>query len=650
MTKKFIWIFFAFILGFDVGYAQEVSGEKKIQTYYFNEQSGQFQSVPQTEQGVDSLLAISRASLNTDLKRALQAAQQGLDLAKSLQYKQGVGYAHLLVGVSHQRLGSHMQALQHYLSSLNLFKQIDDTSYVGSALNGIAILYMHRKNYDKAKEYYKKAINKFESIGSKEQKAIASMNLGLVYYYQGQYDQSLKYYKQTVQVLRDSAANKFIEMVAITNMGNSYIETEDYIKAENYLLQAIDFFDTKGLTRNQSGAYIYLAKLYNRVGNYNDALVYASGGLAKAKSIGHMQYIIEGYGLLADIYANQDNFRQAYRLYRQFDTVQDSILNNEMSDKLNAIQVDFRIQKKNQQIQLLEKEAQLKEAEIQQQRLWKLLMIIGFGLSAIIAALLFGYNRQKRKANDLLEQKNEKIIDQNRKLVKLNEEKNEFMGIAAHDLRSPLSGIKGAVDLLKAGNMDKKDAQKFYETIGISTGRMLDLIDNLLDVNVAENNLGHLKITRVRAADVIQDVVNSYEKQAKEKNIDLITPIDQNSAPVAADWHALHRIFDNLISNAVKYSPAGSTVEVVSQKQDDQMKLSVKDNGPGIPEEEQENLFKRYSRLSNKPTADETSTGLGLFIVKRLVEKMDGSISYNSKVGEGSEFIIELPLTVQNEF
>ncbi len=643
MFKSVVYILFIFSLWPDVPCAQNTTGEKQVESYYVNEQSGQFQKVPQTKQGVDSLLAISRANINTDLQKALEAARQALTLAKTIHYKQGIAYGYYLAGANYKRLGNHTRSLKHYLTALDLYDEMGDKNGVGSLYNAMANLYLSRKNYENALKYYKKAIYTFEASGSSRRKASAIMNVGTLFYFQDEYKQSLKYFKRTLKALKNTQKNQFLRMVTFSNMGNSYISLGKFKKAEEYLLRAIDYFESKGLTRNTAESYIYLAKLYKRTGN-EKARAYARAGLEKAKNIGHMEYIIEGHRLLAEVYASRDNYRQAYRLYKQYSAIRDSLLSSNMTAKVNNLLNRFKVQKKNQKIELLTKEAALQEAEAQQQRLWKLLMIIGFGLLAIIAGLLYRNNKQKKEANALLEEKNDKISRQNKRLVQLNKEKDEFLGMAAHDLRSPLSGITGAVDLLKADDMDKKELHKFYDIIGVSAGRMLGLIDNLLDVNEAENNLGDLKITEVRVPEVAKDAVGSYEKQAKEKNIELIIRSNHNSALVAADKNALHRILDNLISNAVKYSPPESTVAVASRKQDGQMEISVEDNGPGIHEEEQKKLFKRYTRLSTKPTADETSTGLGLFIVKRLTEKMGGSARCKSQAGRGSEFVIKLPL------
>ncbi len=110
-----------------------------------------------------------------------------------------------------------------------------------------------------------------------------------------------------------------------------------------------------------------------------------------------------------------------------------------------------------------------------------------------------------------------------------------------------------------------------------------------------------------------------------------------------ADQEALQQVIENLLSNAIKYSPSGSAVDIISRANEDRVMVAVSDNGVGIPEDEQEELFKRFSNISTEPTADEPSIGLGLFIVKKLVEAMNGDVWYESRQGEGATFVVSLP-------
>lgn len=274
---------------------------------------------------------------------------------------------------------------------------------------------------------------------------------------------------------------------------------------------------------------------------------------------------------------------------------------------------------------------------------------VGLGLLAIIAGLLYRYNNQKKRANTLLENKNREIERQNDKLVELNEEKNEFLGMAAHDLRNPLSGITSVVSLLrKEKKISPQQLKEYIDVIGLASDRMLNLINNLLDVNAIEGGRSRLSLIYIDIHEAIEGTINNFKKSIEEKSIRIYKHTEGDIPSVVADKEALQQVMGNLLSNAIKYSPRGTVVEIITRVKEDRVIVSVNDSGVGIPNDEQDQLFKRFSNISTEPTDDEPSTGLGLFIVKKLVNAMGGEVWYENAGKEGATFIVSLP-TVQEE-
>lgn len=643
MVKKITIILFNICLAAGAGYAQEKKSEIFARSYDFNSDT-LLQQIPETREGVDSLLTITGLNLSKNLNKSLAYAMQTLQMAKPLKYTEGIARARYFLGIASLRLGKYAQSMQHLLKARELTKEIDDKEFIANVLNVMANFYFYRKNYDKAAVYYKKAIAKQLETGDNKQSPTTTMNLGVVYYYQGEYQKSLKKYRQVFKYLDEDDAdnNQYLRMVTRSNMGNLFIGMRKHREAENNLLKANAYFSAHGYTMNQAVSFIYLAELYHQMES-TKALDYAEEGIKKAKSIGYKFFVMKGYKLLAYIYERQNNYQKAFNTFRQYKNIQDSLLSNEMDTKIQVMRTRLDIKNKNEKIELLQKQAELKEAKIKQQNLWNIFIAIALTLSLIIVGLLYRYNKKGKQINFMLEEKNQKIIHQNKKLNELDKEKDEFLGIVAHDLRSPLTGIVSAVDLLKTDNLSKAEVQEYNEIISISAGRMLGLIDRLLNINEEESRLDNINITKVSLQKTIDEVVENYKKHAQQKGIALIWNGLANKKKVKADKEALRRILDNLISNALKYSPSGSTVKITTASREKMIKISVKDNGPGINLEEQKKLFKRYNRLSTEPTADEGSTGLGLFIVKKLTENMNGTVECKSKPGEGAEFIVYLP-------
>lgn len=244
-----------------------------------------------------------------------------------------------------------------------------------------------------------------------------------------------------------------------------------------------------------------------------------------------------------------------------------------------------------------------------------------------------------------LEQKNQALNQLNDRLVTLNQEKNNFLGIVAHDLRNPLSGILGLADEM-VNCFDahpKEELISYNEIIRDESDKMLNLVTNLLDVNAIESGENRLSPQPTDIAPIIEKIVQNYRKPAAAKHINLEIQANGLNYEAFVDKGAVQQIFDNLISNAIKYSPHHKQVTITLLAQATTICCSVQDQGPGISPEEQQKLFKKYTRLSPQPTNGEHSTGLGLFIVKRLVKALNGDIFCKSEVGKGSIFIVELP-------
>lgn len=230
----------------------------------------------------------------------------------------------------------------------------------------------------------------------------------------------------------------------------------------------------------------------------------------------------------------------------------------------------------------------------------------------------------------------------NERLVHLNNEKTEFLGIAAHDLKNPLTVIAGSAELLTM-TQDKGQLNKLANSIGSAATRMRDLITNLLDVNAIEQGKFSSNVERCDIRQLVEQSLENNQMAATKKTI--IFQVGASEGLWArADRAATLQILDNLISNALKYSPPNTTVHVHTLPETGCVLVKIRDEGPGISEADQKKMFQKFSRLSARPTGGESSTGLGLAIVKRLAEAMSGSVQCHSVLGAGATFTLRLPV------
>ncbi|MBN2305984.1 MAG: HAMP domain-containing histidine kinase [Anaerolineae bacterium] len=264
-----------------------------------------------------------------------------------------------------------------------------------------------------------------------------------------------------------------------------------------------------------------------------------------------------------------------------------------------------------------------------------------------IAAQLSVIVEKGRMVSELAGQKRA-IERQNEELRRLDELKNTFLGIAAHDLRSPLSIIQMSVDfwLDPRISLSSNETDTILSDIQRQVQHMLVLLNDLLDVTQIEAGKLELNQTPINAMAFLSEAVERHARLASRKGTRVhLDPVPPGN--MAADEYRLRQVIDNLISNAVKYAPAGSVVTVGAVPAGPGVgpgwRMYVQDKGPGILPEERAQLFQDFSRLSSRPTGDESSTGLGLAISRRIVEAHGGQIGVDSEPGAGATFWFTLP-------
>lgn len=229
-------------------------------------------------------------------------------------------------------------------------------------------------------------------------------------------------------------------------------------------------------------------------------------------------------------------------------------------------------------------------------------------------------------------------------LKKANLAKNRIIGIASHDLRNPIASIRGLSEFLAEAGPLTPDQLEIATTIQTTSDSMLHLVDELLDLSVIESGEERSEREPCSIYNIVSSSLNIYQFTANKKSIQLVLQ-DEGEIPelLLLDKMQFRRLVDNVLSNAVKYSPTETSVQVTMRREGHLLKITVEDAGPGIPEDEMHKLFTDFGKTSVQPTGNETSTGLGLSICKKIVETHKGRIyAANRSVGTGAVFTIEL--------
>ena len=232
-----------------------------------------------------------------------------------------------------------------------------------------------------------------------------------------------------------------------------------------------------------------------------------------------------------------------------------------------------------------------------------------------------------------------------RRLQELDRAKDAFVSTVSHELRTPLTSIVGYLELLNEGGLGPvpDDVSQGLSIIGRNVGRLRELVEDLLTLSTYDAEQVRLELEPLDLAEVLSDSVADLQEAAADRGLELVVTSEDDLPPVLADPTHLERVLQNLISNAVKFSHEGGQVTVLLGREDSQVVLRISDTGIGIPDDEQDQVFSRFYRSSRAVEEEIQGTGLGLALVRTVVEWHGGSVDVDSVEGEGTTVTVRLP-------
>lgn len=249
--------------------------------------------------------------------------------------------------------------------------------------------------------------------------------------------------------------------------------------------------------------------------------------------------------------------------------------------------------------------------------------------------------------NIAIEEAFEHLTNSFAKLSDLNREKDGIISIVAHDLRTPLNNIEGLIQLVSMDGNLSDDQKDYIKKIRSVVRHGNEMIRDLLDINQAKNHKPELKISTLHLGEFVNNWQANFEKSLSSKQQKLEIIGNYENLELQTDQGLLSRIMDNLMSNAIKFSEKGTNIFVTLNEEDGQLVFKITDEGPGISEQDQQKMFKPFTRLSAVPTDGEPSNGLGLSIIKSLSQQLGGQIKVESELGKGTSFIVSIPMQLE---
>lgn len=256
---------------------------------------------------------------------------------------------------------------------------------------------------------------------------------------------------------------------------------------------------------------------------------------------------------------------------------------------------------------------------------------------------------EMRKQNRELQDNFDRVQKSKKDLEELQTQKDDLFAIVVHDIKNPAALIKNLVELLRSYDLTAVEQQEVINDIVHTTQKIVALSQDVTKILALESNVLKLNYEMVSINDIVVDVSRRYQNAASSKNIELLLELTDNLPDVNIDIQKFDEVVENLVSNGIKFSPKNSTVKIITKKTGDYLQIDVSDNGYGLSQEDVSRAFQRGAQLSARPTGDESSSGFGLWIVKKLIEAHQGKVWIKSTLGKGSTFSVSVPIKQDND-
>lgn len=618
--------------------------------------------------------------------QAIKYLDEAISLSDKLNLKGRKADALFNKGVALWHLGNIPESENYYSQAKVIYEELKDTLSLIKLYNSEAINYSMRGRSDIALEIFIKSLDYANKINDRPTIFNTLFNIGIVFDNRGEFDKAIEHYNKSLQFADDKGSKALVE----NYLAEIYLTRKDLKKAEEFLNRAILDAEASGDINSQIWSYTNLGSLNFERGNLTEAeknfnsalelsrkseykldIIHSLTELGKfyfktkklkeaekhlleafdiANQINSVQDLSNITNVLKDVYAELNNYKQAFEFLKLNKQYSDTLQAINQNEKILEIETKYAVKQKEKEAQLLKNENELQKKVIETQKLIAIVVsVLGLFLVILIALLI----RSRRKIlvaqkdlimkNEEIELSRKEIAAKNKELEILNSTKDKFFSIIAHDLRNPIAGFVSISDILETDydRISDQEKKSLLSQMNNSSKNLIALLENLLTWARLSSNKIEVVRSKSKLSELIFSAVSPYEHWAKSKRVNLRIEIPEDKK-IETDPFIFQTVVGNLINNAIKFSNAGDTVSVIAKLENGKIRLSVKDNGVGIPEHRLKNIFGFDNKKTTKGTMNESGTGLGLVLVKELSDKMNWQIEVHSQPQLGSEFILNI--------
>ena len=574
---------------------------------------------------------------------AIKYYDTALTMARRIGANVEIAYALIGQSMIERDQGAMAKAFAKSLEAMEFAKKANDHRLTVTATMTLGLGYFAARDFVSSDSMYAVALQLCQGKDDDDLRAAIYNCRGILIDQMQQPQRAIETYRSGLALEQELGRSRRIGRIS-SNIALVFMRIDNFDSALAYQKVCLQQYEKTKYDAGLANSLSIIGMTQVKLGKFQDAIASAKRAIKLSEPSHFFQEMNYGYYVLTEAYSGLGDYKSALEANKQMAAIQDSMYNAASAEKL----AELETAKKVQEIQALQHQKE-------QENIIRNALIAGaLALAGFAVVLIRGNNRRKRD-NARLAELNEKLFDANEELSLLTSEKDEILNIVTHGLKSQIFGVRSLADsitttLLEDGSQQQQSSLvEMSRSISRSGTQMFSLVTNLLTVNSAEQGLMKPVPTKTDVADMVNKVCAEYKEIAAIKNIAIHLDADNKGSVFAhADASMLREVVENLISNAVKYSANNKSVSVRLKSNDRRLRIEVADEGPGISPDDMKKLFGKFARLSARPTGGEHSTGLGLSIVKKMVEAMDGKVWCESELGHGATFMVELPVVIVN--
>lgn len=550
-----------------------------------------------------------KSFLNLECQKSLNFAKASLEISlKNEDYLQSAK-AYNLIGLNFEEFSDYKKAIEFYNKGLEFANKTTNDTVKGWLHNNLGNVYCYRKiNFKKGIENYKKGIYFSEKLNDEYEITFSKLNIGSAYFAIEDFNSGIRYFNEIKNYV-DREGELEAKISLNSNLGLYYNHLNNFKKAEEYYIKAVEFCEQNDIELIKSNAVVV----------YKD---------------------------ISNLYFKMKNFEKAHHYLLKHEELKDKIYNEDRINEVKVAGLAIQQDEINRKISQIEAQKKIQDEKLKNNRQF---IIFSSIIVFILILLLLSFvrnNRLKAKINKKLQKANLELLEAKEKAEEASQLKTQFISTISHELRTPLYGVVGITDIILDEHKELANSPHL-KSLKFSAKYLLSLVNDILKVYKIEEKQVILDEMVFNIYDELATIKDSLYFLAIKNSNQIHIDVDSNIPEVViGDKIRLSQIFINLISNSLKFTTNGyvtvkaSLVEKTGNKT--QIKFQVIDNGIGIAKKDQEKVFEKFVQVVRKED-DYQGTGLGLTIVKKMVELFKGTITLESEVNKGTTVTFILP-------